>query len=495
MAQPVKILGPNGRPVPRRATAPAVRPVRGRYDAAQTSTENAKHWAWADGLSARAANSPDVRKKLRERARYEACNNSYCRGLTETLANDLIGTGPRLQVMGGDAEANARVADAFDRWACWSGLAEKLRVMAKSKTIDGEAFALLRTNRKLPGPVKLDLRLVEADQVTTPYPLLTIPGQVDGVEFDADGNPTVYHLLEYHPGDPLSYGTWARFDEIPAELVLHWFRCDRPGQARGVPDVTPALPLFAQLRRYTLAVLAAAETAADFAAVLTSQLPPDSEGIEGEPFETLEITKRMMTTLPAGYQLSQLKAEQPATTYEMFKRELLNEIARCLNVPYNVAAGNSSSYNYSSGRLDHQVYHRMIWVTRCELEHLALDRIFEEWAAEVRIVQPDLMAGFDPERPIEHAWFWDGFAHVDPLKEAQAQEVRLRNGMTSPVDEAAAEGYDWRARARREAEARAYYAELGIPYPGDPRPTAASPATPPTDPGSDPGEDGPPPED
>ena len=38
---------------------------------------------------------------------------------------------------------------------------------------------------------------------------------------------------------------------------------DRPGQARGIPDITPALPLFAQLRRFTLAVLAAAETAAD----------------------------------------------------------------------------------------------------------------------------------------------------------------------------------------------------------------------------------------
>ncbi len=37
-----------------------------------------------------------------------------------------------------------------------------------------------------------------------------------------------------------------------------------------------------------------------------------------------------------------MHAEQPATTYAEFKREILNEIARCLNMPFNVAAGNSS---------------------------------------------------------------------------------------------------------------------------------------------------------
>jgi hypothetical protein len=37
-----------------------------------------------------------------------------------------------------------------------------------------------------------------------------------------------------------------------------------------------------------------------------------------------------------------MKSEQPE-----FKKEILNEIARCLNMPFNVAAGNSSGYNYA----------------------------------------------------------------------------------------------------------------------------------------------------
>jgi hypothetical protein len=96
--------------------------------------------------------------------------------------------------------------------------------------------------------------------------------------------------------------------------VLHWFRCDRPGQARGVPDILPALPLFAQLRRFTLAVIAAAETAADFAGILYTDAPASGEADAAEPFEPIELEKRALVTMPGGWKMSQLQAEQPART-------------------------------------------------------------------------------------------------------------------------------------------------------------------------------------
>ncbi len=59
--------------------------LRAKYDAANTTLDNLKHWSRADGLSAAAANSPDVRRTLRNRSRYEVANNSYARGITLTL--------------------------------------------------------------------------------------------------------------------------------------------------------------------------------------------------------------------------------------------------------------------------------------------------------------------------------------------------------------------------------------------------------------------------
>jgi hypothetical protein len=38
--------------------------------------------------------------------------------------------------------------------------------------------------------------------------------------------------------------------------------------------------------------------------------------------------------MPGGWKMAQMHAEQPATTYAEFKREILNEIARCLNMPF-----------------------------------------------------------------------------------------------------------------------------------------------------------------
>jgi capsid protein len=115
----------------------AVRVVRARYDAAVTSDENRRHWANADGLSANAANSPEVRRVLRNRARYEVANNSYARGIVLTLANDVVGTGPRLQMLTEDAEAGRLIEEAFAAWAKAVGLAEKLRAMRIARASDG----------------------------------------------------------------------------------------------------------------------------------------------------------------------------------------------------------------------------------------------------------------------------------------------------------------------------------------------------------------------
>ena len=74
------------------------RRTRARYDAAQTTRRNAEHWKWADSFNADQSNSPEVREKLRNRARYEVANNPWLSGLIFQVASDLIGVMPRLQI-------------------------------------------------------------------------------------------------------------------------------------------------------------------------------------------------------------------------------------------------------------------------------------------------------------------------------------------------------------------------------------------------------------
>ncbi len=286
---------------------------------------------------------------------------------------------------------------------------------------------------------------------------LPTPTFVDGIVFDEYGNPKEYHVLESHPGDIIRT-TPMKYQAIPAASMVHWFRKDRPGQSRGLPDILPALPLFAQLRRYTLAVIAAAESAANIAIFMKTSAPPGGEAAEVEPMATMEFEPNMAVFGPEGWEPTQIKAEQPATTYDMFKREILNEIARCLNMPYNIAACNSSGYNYSSGRLDHQTYYKAIRVDQAHLEAVVLDRILGAWMAEAVRVYPEL-AGLDAW---PHQWFWDGHEHVDPQKEAAAQAQRLTSNTTTLATEYARQGKDWETELRQRAKEVALMKELGL---------------------------------
>lgn len=447
---------------PTRSVRKAVRMIRASYDAAQTTEDNRRHWAAADSLSANNAQLPGVRETLRNRARYEVANNCYAAGLVRTVANDLIGTGPTLQIMAPDGFDANPIEKAWARWAKEIKLGRKLRCMRQCVSRDGEAFAVMFTNPELKGPVKLDIRLIEADQVSTPGMTMLGPNAVDGIVFDEHGNPLEYHILKHHPGDPL---VSMEYDRVPAEYVIHWFRLERPEQRRGIPIIAPALPLFSKVRRYILAVLGAAEAAAMQAGVLYTDGTPDDGTVEGEAFEAVEFERNMFTTLPGGYRLEQMKAEQPTTTYSEFKNEIIDEAGRCELAPSNVARGNSSAYNYASGRLDDQMFSRAQRVDRSEMEEEVVDRLYAAWIDEAAREPGVIPDGFPPMSDCEHEWFWDGKAHVDPLKEANAQATRLANLTTTLAEEWAGSGRDWEKALRQIARERALLAELGLSLP------------------------------
>jgi len=448
------------------------RVLRAKYDSALTTDNNRRHWANADGLSASAANSPEIRRILRNRARYEVANNSYARGIVLTLANDIVGTGPRLQLLTEDADANRQIERAFNQWAKSIGLAEKLRTLRMAQAQDGEAFAVLVSNPRLPTAIQLDLRLVEADQVATPDLLWTDARAVDGIAFDAAGNPLEYHVLRQHPGDGRALSL--KYDPIPADAVLHLFRTDRPGQRRGIPEITPALPLFATLRDYSLATLDAAKAAAYYAGIIYTDAPPNGETDPVEALDPIELDRNMLLTMPGGWKMAQLHAEQPTGTYAEFKREVLNEIARCLNMPFNIAAGNSASYNYASGRLDHQTYFKSLRIDQSRIETVVLDRLLGAWLDEAVLVGGLLPSGLGPIADWPHTWFWDGHEHVDPQKEANAQATRLASHTTTLADEYARKGQDWEAQLRQRAKELVLMTELGLTTP-QPTPSVEEP--------------------
>jgi len=166
--------------------------------------------------------------------------------------------------------------------------------------------------------------------------------------------------------------------------------------------------------------------------MLETQYEPD-ELDAAEPFSTLNIQKRMMTALPNSVRASQLKAEQPNATFEAFHKSLINEQARPKSMPYNKAACDSSSYNYASGRLDHQTYYAALDVEREDCNDLVLDPLFDVWFEAAILTYGWLGGNPDAVSPQARAHLWDWPKHrvADVESEANANDKQLKNGCKS----------------------------------------------------------------
>lgn len=464
MAAPV-LFGPNGRPL----KSPPAPTRRGSYDAAKTNDNNRKHWDEADGYSAKAQLTPDVRKRLRDRTRYECQNNCYASGAVRSLVNDTVGKGPRLQMLTADGNLNRAVEGLWRDWAAAADWPLTARVLCGVKHVAGECFGVPFDSRRLDAlglPVTLQVRLVEPEQVAHPWGETYAENGDDGVECNAAGEVEFYRVLRAHPGDAGGWAGMSRADRYAARDVLHWFEPTRPGQLRGVTAFAPALPVFAQLRRFTSATLTAAEVAAMLAGVLTHDAPADGGEVESiESMDTVEMVRGMLLTLPAGAKAEQFKPEQPTTNYDMFVAAKLRECGRAINMPYGKLAGDHSAYNYSSGRLDDAPYWADRDVERQAIEAKVFDPFFALWCDFARFALPALAAYRGRWWSLLHTWQYDARPTSDPVKDATGDELNLTNATDTLADIAAREGLTEDELLDKRAATRDKFRDRGLPLP------------------------------
>lgn len=457
--------------------------LQGGYDAASNSPEALRHWRNADRLSPDAALSATTRGIIISRARYECTNNGYANGIIETLAEDTIGTGPRLQltemqsyyndnanddIHNRTREALQRRERRFREWCDAVNLTEKLRLARMAKARDGEVFIRIVRNPKIESVAKFNIDLYEAEQIGSRilaeyadfYDNGT-PKEFDGITFDIYGNPEKYRFWRIHPG---SAGMAFVTDDsylVPADEVIQYAHIVRAGQHRGISEIASTLTIFNDLRRYTNAVLAAAETAAEISFVLQTDTPADSDDENSgtlQFMDVVELVRNSGIAMPEGWKANQMKAEHPTDKYVDFVDAKLAEAARPLSMPFAVAKGDCSKSNYASGRLDHQTYHKRIIGERNRIEHDILNRLLARFESFDKIA----FASDYTNANIVHRWMWDNWEHVDPVKEANAQQIRLANHTTTLAEECAREGKDYELVLNQIAVETAMAAKRGI---------------------------------
>ncbi len=460
-----------------------------RFDAADFLPSDKGFWARADALSINGALNKTIRERMRRRARFLIVNNAYASGAASAVVQAVAGTLPRLQLNaeGADRETLTRIENDFVEWAEEVNLADKLRSMRYARFVDGETFAILHTNPNLnlPSGVQLDVRPIDCDRVVGECNKNIDPLDADGIRLDKFGDPVSYRVLDYNPGDAYKTKPLASATVYPATNVCHWFKQLYPEQKRGFSELASTLSLFLLVDRYSKAVVQAAETAASLAMVFTTDTPSDSANDDGgdvvvdgsrfradgsgdapvdrspqsgvvpddKPFVEFPWMRGMTVTLPEGWDAKQISAEQPSNSYGMLVDEILAQIGAAINVPKLLMKNSAEKYNYSSARVDLQNFQNAVRLDRDSLRRHVLNPIWRAWFLEYRALN---RLDVHPTA----TWYFDGFFHVDPLKEANAQIARVDSALSSLAAEYGARGLDWERELQQIAREKSFIKEL-----------------------------------
>jgi len=221
------------------------------------------------------------------------------------------------------------------------------------------------------------------------------------------------------------------------------------------------------LSEYTEAELVAARIAACFSIFITSESSMDvntgyDRNFKGQFLESLE--PGMIKHLLPGESVSSFNPQRPSATFEPFVERMLRAISSALGLPYELVAKDFSKTNYSSARaalLEARRYFkvRQEWLAR-KLCQPVWDMVLEE--AYLRGDLGSIPFYEKRQNWVNASWITPGWEWVDPLKEAKAAEVGIKNGIVTYSDLFSAQGKDWEECFEQRKREEEKIKELGL---------------------------------
>lgn len=477
---------------------------------------------------------------LVSRSRDLSRNNGIASGAVQTFADNVVGTGLRLQATP-NWQALGITSEAANTWA--RSTESKWRAYAKSTACDASrrlnfaglttlAFKSLVTNGDLlalpiwqPEPADryaTRIFLMEPDRLCNPQDTADTATLRAGQEIDGYGRAIAYHIRKTHPGEFYAgmgiAGEWERIPAVTAwgrRRVIHAANIDRPGATRGKPIFSAVMQQFKQVDRYTSAELDAAVTNAMIAAFIESPMEfSDIQEMLGgsasdvksyfdnraKPNNRARLKSGAIVPLYPGEKLTAFNPGRPSVGFAAYMEATLRHIAAGLNIPYELLLKDFSKTNYSSARAALLEAWRYFRSMRSWLADYWAQVCYELWLEEAvslgEVDAPDFYA--NKAAWCEARWIGSGRGWVDPVKEAQAALIRIEGGLSTLEAECAEQGVDWEEVLYQQARENALRKQLGIPIPGAGKATAALPDTEddePDDEEDQPDDDGAPPRD
>lgn len=463
-----------------------------KFGAYRGSRRDRLYSSWLPrGGSADEALLPEL-SEMRERSRDLNRNDAHASGITSTMTTNVIGTGIRPQSRVDDetlgiseksaANFQKKAERSWKKWLPFADAGERMDFYEIQQLVDrqilenGEALIVPFMLKDKSRPYSLALQVIESDRLDTPSDKRSDKSIRSGVRIGENGEPVSYFIQKTHPGD-LRYGSKDNtFIEISAKNeygrknIFHLYPVLRSGQTRGVPFFAPVLTYFKDLAEYAEAELVAARIAACFSLFITSEASMDiaansayEKNSSDQLVESLE--PGMIKHLMPGESITSFNPQRPGATFEPFVERILRAISAALGLPYELVAKDFSKTNYSSARaalLEARRYFKVKqeWLAR-KLCQPVWDMVMEEAYLKGELGS---ITFYEKRRWwTGSTWIAPGWEWVDPLKEAKAAEVGLKNGIVTHSDLYSAQGKDWEESFEQRKREIDKMNELGLP--------------------------------
>ncbi|WP_297429298.1 phage portal protein [Clostridium sp.] len=429
---------------------------------------------------------------LRNRCR-DLYNSPLGRSAIQTTRTNVIGSGLKLKsridykflgISEDEAdEWEQNVEREFNLWAesvhcdsCKLNNFYELQQLAKLSWLQsGDVFAVLKQDNPLPYmPYGLRVCLIEADRISTPNTLNNIVSNgifaieatapngnriISGVEIDSNGAVVAYHISNRYPQSfyimnntaPLQWTRVEAFGSLTGRRnILHLMESERPEQRRGVPFLAAVIEPLKQLTRYTEAELMAAVVTGMFTVFIKSkgpstdmpfgQMVPNGEQVPDNNTEVnYELAPGAINVLQPDEDVEIANPGRPNTAFEGFVNALCRYIGAALEIPQELLQKSFQS-SYSAARAALLEAWKMFNMRREWMANDFCQPIYEEWLSQAVAMGRIKAPGFFNDPVIRKAWCgaeWNGPApgQLDPLKEINAAEKRIQNGISTREQE------------------------------------------------------------
>jgi len=363
---------------------------------------------------------------LRERSRDLRRNDAHAAKAISVISNGVIGKGIATQIGNDPSETHKKLFKSWTESTSFdfegrSDLKAMQKLLIEAVAESGEVLVRRRFSR---GPIPIQYQVLESDFLDTDAVNAETKGNIilQGIEFDPSGRRVGYHIFEQHPASSIHTLRSLNSNFIPESQIIHLFRCDRPGQQRGVPWLSPVMIALKDLGDYMDGELLKQKIASLFVAFvrdLSSDVECEDESDLGE-----KLVPGLIEHLPPGKSID--FASPPQTeNFEVFTKTNQRKIATGIGISYESLSSDFSEVNFSSGRMGWIQEHKNFdsWRKTIMINHF-MKEIADDYKllAELNGLDASLVT-FDyiaPKRDL-----------IDPEKEIRAAKDAVRAGFTS----------------------------------------------------------------